>query len=94
MESHKPILSTNELKTLCRKVTKENSTPLRQAQAAIKEISALRITNKKTEISVLEWQCITENQRYMNIAEDYLSKKAALRKQRKEERDKYKNFIN
>lgn len=92
MESHKPILSTNELKTLCRKVTKENITPLVQAQAAIKEITALRLETKNTEISVLEWQYLEDNKVYMDIAEDYLSKKAALRKQRKEEKDKYKNF--
>lgn len=92
MESHKPILSTNELKALCRKVTKENITPLVQAQAAIKEITALRLETKNTEISVLEWQYLEDNKVYMDIAENYLSKKAALRKQRKEEKDKYKNF--
>lgn len=92
MESHKPILSTNELKTLCKKVSKENITPLVQAQEAIKVITALRLETKNTEISVAEWQNLPDNKIYMNIAENYLSKKAALRKQRKEEKDKYKRF--
>lgn len=93
MESHKPILSTNELKALCSKVSKENKTPLVQAQEAIKEITALRLSNKETEISVTEWQAIPDNEVYMRISDDYLARKLALWKKRKEEKEKYKKFI-
>lgn len=92
MESHKPILSTNELKELCRKVTKENKTPLVQAQAAIKEITRLRAEIVDTEIHKSEWQCLKDNQVYMNIAESYLEKRAQIRKERQEAKKRLERF--
>lgn len=92
METHKPILSINELKTLCRKVSRENKTPLVQAQKAIKEITKLRKETVDTEIEKVEWQALKDNEVYMRIAERYLEKKAQLRKERQEAKKRLERF--
>ncbi len=92
METHKELLSTNELKTLCRKVSRENKTPLVQAQKAIKEITRLRKETVDTEIEKVEWQALKDNEVYMRIAESYLEKKAQLRKERQEAKKRLERF--
>lgn len=92
METHKELLSTNELKALCRKVSKENKTPLVQAQEAVKEITRLRAEIVDTEIHRSEWQCLKDNQVYMDIAKSYLEKRAQIRKERQEARKRLERF--
>lgn len=92
METHKELLSTNELKTLCRKVSRENKTPLVRTQEAIKEITKLRKETVDTEIEKVEWQALKDNEVYMRIAESYLEKKAQLRKERQEAKKRLERF--
>jgi len=86
MEIHKPILSKKELKELCDFVSHTVKSPLLQSLTVLAEIKRLQALTPDTEISLLEWQNLPENQVYLKIAKEFSTRKLKLRAARHEEK--------
>ena len=87
MESYKPLVTTKELKKLCKRAIAKHDTPLAQAREVVNKLTKLR-TKKPIKYNNNEWQDDPNNKYYMRIARDYHNRRLARIRKRKEEKQR------